>query len=126
MADLYTDNDVSIPLANRLRSSGHNVVTARGLGGRKAGDEEHLLTAAQQGRTFITHDGKDFLLLHNAWRRWALAWGVTVRHAGVVVIPRRVPLARVEAAIVALIQSGRPRVNALYIWREQSGWSAVR
>jgi hypothetical protein len=125
MANLYTDNDVPIPLANRLQSSGHNVVTVRGLGTRKAGDDEHLLTAALQQRIFITHNGRDFLLLHNAWRRWSAAWGATAQHAGILIIPQRVPIARLEIEILALLASGKATVNVLYSWSINDGWQPV-
>jgi hypothetical protein len=121
MADLYTDNDVSIPLVNRLQLSGHDVVTVRDLGTRKAGDDEHLLTAAVQRRIFITHNGRDFLLHHNAWRRWAAAWGATAQHAGVLVIPQRVPIARLEIEILALLASAHAMANILYHWSVNHG-----
>jgi hypothetical protein len=125
VADLYTDNDVPIPLANRLQSSDHSVVTVRGLGTRRAGDDEHLLTATQQRRIFITHNGRDFLLLHNAWRWWAAAWGSAAQHTGILVIPQQVPIVRLEAEILTLLESDTVMTNMLYTWSINDGWQPV-
>ena len=56
MANFYTDHDVSLRVASLLRQLGHTAVTARDLGLERAGDDEHLLTAAQRGWILVTHN----------------------------------------------------------------------
>lgn len=69
MAHLYLDHDVSLRLAAWLRAAGQDVITARDAGLAQATDDEQLLTAAGQRRVFLTHNRKDYVLLHDAWRR---------------------------------------------------------
>jgi hypothetical protein len=84
----YIDNDVSRAVAPLLREAGHDAVSAENLRLDRAGDEEHVLVAAEQRRVFITHNERDFLLLHDAWRRWTTAWHMSQQHAGIVVVPQ--------------------------------------
>ena len=63
---------------------GHTATTPSELGTERAGDADHLLEATQQRRILVTHNRKDFLLLHNAWHTWAMA----VPHAGILVLPQ--------------------------------------
>lgn len=37
----------------------------------RASDDAHLSLAARSGWILVTHNAKDFILLHAAWRRWA-------------------------------------------------------
>jgi len=75
VASFYVDHDVSQHTARELRDAGHSVVTVRDLGLTPAGDDGHLLRAAQNGRILITHNASDFQLLHDAGRRWARVGG---------------------------------------------------
>jgi len=60
--------------------------TAAELGLSRASDGHHLLVAAQANRIFVTHNGKDFITIQDAWVRWSAAWGVTPTHAGILII----------------------------------------
>ncbi len=62
--------------------------TSDPLGLHLAPDGHHLLMAAQAGRIFVTHNAKDFITMQDAWVRWSGAWGVTLMHAGILVIPQ--------------------------------------
>ncbi len=66
MADLYFDNDVSVHLAAILRSVGHTVTLTRDLRRTRAFDEQQLVTALELGTSLVTHNYRDFLLLHRA------------------------------------------------------------
>ena len=125
MADFYLDADVGTGIASLLRSRGHTVVTARDMGLESATDDEHLLTAAQLVRTFVTHNRKDFLLLHGAWRRWSRAWlpqeHALPQHAGILVV-HQWPAPRVVTAIHALLIANPPLSNALYRCRFDGRW----
>jgi len=122
MASFYLDNDLARELATRLRNGGHDVTTVRALGLGRAGDDEHFLRAAQDGRVLVTHNGQDFILRHNAWCRWTASWGVAARHAGVLVLPQVLP-AISESAILTLLNSGHPLANRLYEWIRGRGWA---
>lgn len=123
MADLYLDHNVAIPLAPLLRGAGHTVVTARELALEHAGDDEHVLNAAQQRRILVTHNRADFVLLHAAWQRWSTAWRVSERHAGILILPQPLAVPRMGQAIIDFLQRGQAIENELYEWRPSTGWS---
>jgi hypothetical protein len=126
MADFYLDHNVADEIAKLLRTRGHEAVAARDLHLERAKDDEQLLTAAQRGWILVTHNQDDFFLLHDAWRRWATAWGVPAAHAGILVLaqapPTRIPRTRLAHALDEIASSGVPLANELYSWRPASGW----
>jgi hypothetical protein len=124
VAALYTDHNVDQRIAIQLRHLGHYVVTAPMLGLQRAGDDEHLLAAAQHSWILVTHDWKDFSLLHDAWRRWAQAWRATPvpQHAGILVIPQPWPAPDAAQEIDRFIQSNPPLANVLYRHHRTRGW----
>lgn len=121
MAALHLDHNVARHVGVHLRAMGHDVTSAQREGLSRAGDDEHLLVAAEQDRVIITHNRKDFFLLHDAWRRWSAAWQVRPRHAGILVIPTWPPE---EAAreLNTFLQRGLPLSNKLYSWQPSQGW----
>ncbi|HVC33640.1 MAG TPA: DUF5615 family PIN-like protein [Chloroflexota bacterium] len=125
MAALYTDHDFALEVSIFPRGAGHIAIAAHDLKREEAGDDEQLLTAAQHAWTLVTHNRKDFTLLHNAWRRWARAWGVVPVHAGILVLPRGSPSSLAERVSV-LFESNPPLTNALYTWKTGVGWSLQR
>jgi hypothetical protein len=128
VAGFYLDHNVAADVARLLRGSNHAVITAHDQGLGAAGDDEHLLLAAQRGWTLVTHNRKDFLLLHDAWRHWASAWGVAEPHAGILIVPQPpgASHAQIAAALEALISGGPSLTNQLYLWRPASGWQHRR
>lgn len=116
MAAIYTDHNVARQVAEGLRRLDHDVVTARDLGREVADDDEHLLLAAERGWVLLTHNAKDFVLLHGAWRRWAGAWNVQADHSGIIILPNWTPLELI-AAMDLFLQSRPVLRNALYEWR---------
>jgi hypothetical protein len=124
VARLYLDHDVSLALAPLLRLVGHEARTAQELGLAQATDDEQLLTAAQQGRIFLTHNRKDYVLLNDAWSRWPRAWGVPApAHAGILVLDHR-PEPELATAVDAFLTTtpAVPLASALYWWRYRAGW----
>src|SRR5439155_6703597 len=87
MASLYLDHGVAIAVTPPLLAAGHDVVIARRVVPRTAGDDLHLLTATHLGRILVTYDA-DFILLHNAWRRWSRDWGISRLHTGILLTPQ--------------------------------------
>jgi predicted nuclease of predicted toxin-antitoxin system len=122
VASFYTDHDVALQVALLLRQIGHTAITARDLGLERAGDDEHLLTAAQRGWILVTHNRQHFLLLHDAWRRWLRVFGVSTVHAGILIPPHGFPSQTVQL-LHDFLTSGLPLSNELYVWRSSSGWT---
>ena len=124
MADLHLDHNVSSQLALLLRDAGHDVIETRTIGMPRATDDVLLLTAAQAGRIFVTHNESDFVLLHNAWRRWSAAWGVNVAHAGILVLPQppHLDVSLAAQALEHFLLSGVSLTSELYIFRRTGGW----
>jgi hypothetical protein len=118
----YLDHNVALELAHHLRDAGHDARTARDLEMERAGDETHLSLAARSGWTLITHNAKDFTLLHAAWRRWSQEWGVTAHHAGILVLTPPVAPTQAAQEVLALLEAGEALEDALYKWRRHSGW----
>lgn len=94
---------------------GHTARTALDLGLAHAGDDEHLLIAAQNGWILVSHNRKDFNLLHDGWRRWSAAWGVIALHGGILIIPQSWPAKRTASEIDSFIQTGVLLANQLYL-----------
>lgn len=131
MASVYIDNDVAADIARLLQGAGHQAVTAGAIGLTRATDAAQLLTAAQRGWTFVTHNAKDFVLLHDGWCRWSDAWGVAAKHAGILVLPqataaerarRRLDVVELAQLLIDLFATGAPGANELWLWRRGRGW----
>ena len=99
MADLYFDADVRPSFRLLLEDRGHDVITTQELGRLPAPDAEQLVTATQLGRILVTHNGKDFRTLCQAWPTWRRVWGLEpAEHAGVIAIPQQTLLPLPQAA----------------------------
>ena len=121
MAALHLDNDIPIALASYLTEQGHTVVTALALGMTAAPDEQHLLAAANAGRMLVSHNWKDYRLLHAAWLTWSRAWGITQDHAGILV-PAQASLQLLGPAIGSFLAEDHPLTNRLWRWTSTAGW----
>lgn len=125
MVRFYFDHNVSAALLDSLRRSGHDIVTADELSLAAATDDEHLLGAAQDARVFLTYNIGDFELLHDAWRRWSVAWQVRQQHAGILILdqpPRLMPLESARE-VERLLASEPNLINELYRWTRAIGWT---
>jgi hypothetical protein len=125
MADVYLDQNIARATAELLRTQGHTVTTAHQVGMDRATDDAQLLLAAQRGWVLVTHNIDDFILLHDAWRRWSAAWGVSSEHAGILILDE-VVAAEIARAVGTILRSGNPLANQLYRWRRRSGWTRRR
>ncbi len=94
MAAFFLDHNVSSHLLHALRSAGHSAVAVRDRFDPRATDELILLHAAEHKWILVTHNRKDFELLHYAWTRWTNAWGTSEQHAGILLLPQQWPLTR--------------------------------
>lgn len=122
MARFYTDNDVPVALADRLRAEGHDATATRDMHLQRADDDAQLSLAAQRGWILVTHNRKDFRLLHDAWRRWGRDWGVTPRHPGILIVPQR-SAEELIALVRDFLTLALPLENELYEWSPAAGWS---
>ncbi len=121
MTALHLDHNIARDTGVFLQALGHDVSTAQRGGLSRAGDDEHLLVAAQQGRVVVTHNRSDFYLLHDAWRRWSDAWGINFRHAGILVMSPWQPQASARE-LDKFLRSGVSLLNELYDWKPSRGW----
>jgi hypothetical protein len=135
VATFSLDNDVPMRMAALLRAAGHHVVTARELGMTGADDDVVLLAAADRASAVISHNVKDFTLLHGAWLRWTARWSVDARHGGILLLPQPTAAERLRDAmnaveltrlVLALVAQGSPRPNELWQWQRGRGWVLQR
>jgi predicted nuclease of predicted toxin-antitoxin system len=77
VAFLYSDENFPLPVVERLRDLGHDVLTAREAGNAnlQIPDEDVLSFAIANGRAVITRNRRDFMRLHQR----------SSEHAGIVV-----------------------------------------
>ena len=124
MAVLHLDQNVSSQFGPLLRVAGHDVIETRAIGRPRATDDELLLFAANARRIFVTHNEKDFILLHDAWRRWSSAWGVAVFHAGILVLPQppRLTIERAATELDRFLATEPQLASTLYFYRPTGGW----
>lgn len=127
MTDFYLDHNISSQLATLLRRRGHAVVSARQIGRERGDDAEHLFIAAEQQRIVVTHDRDDFTLLHRAWTRWSVGWGIMVSHAGIVVFPQppRLTVGQSDQEIATLLARQPVMTNTLFVWSTGAGWTRM-
>ena len=83
--ELYADEDVSVLVAELLRARGFSVTTTRDAGRLGRTDAEQLSYAAEQRKTFLTHNRADFEALAHHY----FTAGLT--HHGVIIAVRRPP-----------------------------------
>ena len=64
---LYLDEDVDISLARALRQREIDVLTTQEAANKRLSDAEQLEFAINTKRTFLTHNKRDFAILHNRY-----------------------------------------------------------
>ena len=134
MADvrIVLDEDVSHRLARILRSQGWDIDSAKELGRLRLTDVQVLLRAAEDGRTLVTHNIKDFRSLHEAWVTWRGRWAAEVvqltgspvhlsQHAGILITPHLgdYELARI---VEEFAETNVPLADRLFSWLPAGGW----
>jgi len=121
----YLDRKLAVRVADALHRRGHQAV--RTPLAPASPDYAHLLFAALRGWILVTHNGRDFKLLHGAWQTWPVALNVGgwPRHAGIVVPPQHLRWTEERTAdeLDALVASGRRLADTLYEWRASAGWT---
>jgi hypothetical protein len=110
VATLYFDEDVSHKLGSLLRSAGHTVYTTHQHGRVETSDGNQLLFAGTNTWTLITHNRRDFELLHDAWLRWTSSWNLSSTHHGILIISQLVTLED-NATAIDTILSAHPNLD---------------
>ena len=64
---LYLDEDVAVQLATALRQRGIDALTTRDAGMAHASDTQQVAFAASQRRAILTHNKRDFILIHRTY-----------------------------------------------------------
>jgi len=123
----FLDEDVCARLADSLRDMGYTVTDTHDERREGIRDPRQLLFAAERNLTVITHNRRDFLLLHDAWLTWTHEWQVNRRHSGILVLdqlpPSDLPIAaRAIHAHATNLDDASPG-NTLYSWTRAAGWS---
>jgi hypothetical protein len=110
------DENLSHTLIGRLMAAGHEADSVDLLGMKGWPDEELLWFAKARGWVFVSID-EDYLLVHRALRRWAVA----DRHAGVLTLPDLLPPFAQTQALDIFASEGLPIADQLYIWDTTHG-----
>jgi len=129
MVRFYLDNDLANEYRFRIQDKGHDALLRRRYGQKRATDDQQLLTTAQPERILVTHNVKDFVLIHHAWRLWPAALGVPwPDHPGILVVPQSTErsIARTVDDLDRLVRSGRRLANEMYQLTVTGGWLRER
>lgn len=125
MASIYLDEPVSDQQAIPLRRRGHDVITTTEATNKGQNDVQQLLFATRTSRILVTHDLRDYPMLHEAWHELAREWNVSVRtlHPGILILPptSRLDIVRAAREIDALVLR-EEIVNRLLRWEVPVGW----
>jgi len=125
MAGFFLDEDVSADLPDLLRFYGHIVTDVHTERREGIPDPRQLLFAADHGLTIVTHNRRDFYLLHDAWLTWSHEWRMGRQHSGILVL-EHLPPANLSLAAQAINEHvADPDTsldNVLYQWVRASGW----
>lgn len=125
MVDFHLDNDVSLRLEPLLRGAGHTATAARHLGLAAATDDAQLVSAVKGDRLLVTHNRRDFTLLHDAWRSWPTVFGTTLpAHPGILALEHATPTLLFRAIDQLLASTSPPsRLNEMFWWWVRANWS---
>lgn len=65
----YIDEDIPLSFAQALSNRGVDTLTTGAAGNKGFSDAEQLAYVSQNNRIIVTHNKKDFILLHNEYMR---------------------------------------------------------
>ena len=123
MAGFYLDNDVAQRLAIDLEALGHVATHAHFRQLDRVPDFVHLLEAATNNLTLVTHNAKDYRLLHGAWTMWPRHFGTEWTHAGILIIPQaRWSTQECAQEIDQLFRETSSFDNQIRRWTPSNGW----
>ena len=83
--ELYLDEDVDVLIADLLRARGFKATTTQEAGQLGSGDEDQLIYAINQQKTFFTHNRDDFERVAEEY------FAAGKEHYGIIIGVRRQP-----------------------------------
>jgi hypothetical protein len=110
---LYSDEDVDPALAVHLRQDGYDALSTHeaGRANQRISDEDQLVYAAQQGRTLLTFNVRDFVHLDREWK------AANKKHHGIVVSPRIEALGELLRRVQQHLDSVSPaQQDNVFLW----------
>ncbi|MGH2559930.1 MAG: DUF5615 family PIN-like protein [Thermomicrobiales bacterium] len=119
----YLDEDMAYPLTIALRTIGFDAEAVKDHAAFRWSDAHQLSLAVDLERTVITHNSKDFRIMHETLALWSRRWDVigATRHRGILVLPQLL-----VPELVPLIEdfaSGWDDIdNRLFEWDRRRGW----
>lgn len=118
----YLDHNFHERIGLALRREGFDVVIAKEVGHAAFSDEQHLEWATDHGRTVLTYDRKDFLILNREW---------TVRsrtHGGIIisVAPPEIPFREVLSRLLRLLDMVSAEEIAGNLFWLNEAWATPR
>ncbi len=123
MARFFVDNDFPLGAGNALQHLGHDIESARSTNREHCHDDDQLLYATTENRILITHNRRDFRLLHDAWQRWSQAWGVQRLHGGILVLGQGLTYREYAAIIDAYLTQSGPVTNEFHLHDSTGQWT---
>ena len=124
---LYLDEDMTERLLAPLAGFGIDAYSAnRGFKGLT--DPYQLLTAIRLGRTLVTANTGDFLLLHRAWLAWSAAWDLRTspRHRGILLVhsAKGYDFVGIAGVLRAFVEDHEAEEleNRAFAWKHPEGW----
>ena len=125
---LYLDEDVSVRLIRAFADLDIDAVSANDLD-KGAVDPSQLLLATRIGRTFVTNNTGDFLMLHRAWLLWSAEWTPVPmpQHPGVILMHTApgfdvVRTAQLIATFTGSLGVPDALANRAFAWNPVAGW----
>jgi hypothetical protein len=120
----YLDNDVSCDLGDLLTAAGHIVWHTRDLGLARANDAAQMLTAVDRGAVMVTHNAKDYTLIHQAWHLLGARWKINERHPGILILPHGGEMQLLQY-LTDILQQNMPLEHECQRYFVSRGWQRV-
>ncbi|MGH2532394.1 MAG: DUF5615 family PIN-like protein [Thermomicrobiales bacterium] len=119
----YLDEGVSYPLAGALRAVGYDAESVKDRSAFGWSDARQLSIAVDLGRTLITHNSKDYRLVHETLALWSRRWGVVGKtwHRGILIFPH-LSVPELVPLVEGFANEWDDIDNRLFEWDRRRGW----
>jgi hypothetical protein len=125
----YLDENVSEQLVILLVLLGHDAIGTTMAGNKGIDDAAQLFFALRSERVLLTHNARDFELIHRTLLLWSDYWDLpnARRHAGILLFPDSGQLATADAAheINRIATEIADFSNLFFSWHPRTGWNQV-
>jgi hypothetical protein len=122
----YTDEDLQYDLGAAFRLEGHDADTVKDHRTFGWSDARQLFLAVDLGRTIITSNKKDVILLHEALTLWHRRWQVStpLRHHGIIIMPP-MDIAEIVRVVLDFAAERESLDNQCLLWDRRKGWQEI-